>query len=317
MRTKLEILVSYLAGRGVPSDGPIRGELGDPSSEAGLFLEELRERSRGMLDAGLPEVPDLWTTPLGRAEPGHPGRSRRLLPALVACGLAATLLVALGLGWRAQEERVRRLEDALARRDAQWKERVGHLELALAARDHLPPVKPPPAATPTTPPIAPDPRGQASVLMLARLEDGLAKLDRRLKESEGPRIEPVTPTPADDQMRQDIEGLKQDFGARERALRDDLGELRSTLQGVIQVIRQLSAQTMMGGSMPIPYQVPFPAAGGVLDPGRNAATMPGQAPASGLSPTVPNAGHLHPGAVHPGHHPDHRMPGQHSPGGPG
>jgi hypothetical protein len=271
-----------------------------------------------MLDAGLPEVPDLWTVPLGRPEPGLAGPSRRLIPALVACGLAATLLVALGLGWMSQESRVRRLEDTLARRDAQWKERVDHLELALAARDHPPLVKATPAPSPTpSTPLAPDPRGQASALLLARLEDGLARLDRRLKEPEGPRAEPDTPMPVDDQTRQEIEGLRQDFGAREKALRDDLGELRSTLQGVIQVIRQLSAQSMMSGSMPVPYPVPFPATGGLLVPGTGAATMTGQAPASGLSPTVPGAGHLHPGTVHPGHHPDHRTPGQHSPGGPG
>ena len=58
MKTKLEMMVAYLAGRKGEAAESIRRELEDPTSEASRCLEAVRSRSRGVFGADLPEMPD-------------------------------------------------------------------------------------------------------------------------------------------------------------------------------------------------------------------------------------------------------------------
>ena len=56
MKTKLEMMVAYLAGRKGEAPELIRRELADPTSEASLCLEAVRSRSRGIFAADLPAM---------------------------------------------------------------------------------------------------------------------------------------------------------------------------------------------------------------------------------------------------------------------
>jgi hypothetical protein len=236
--------------------------------------------------------------------------------AMAACGIAALLLIAVAATWWGQAARIGRLEADLARRDDQWKGQVARLETAILARDRVAlakaPMPPAPAPRISAPTPAPTTRDKAPELLLARLEDGLAKLDRRLAESEG-----TQPTPTDatsDQLRQDFEGLKRDVEARDKDLRQGLREMRSALQGVVQYMRQLSVQQgMLQNSLQMPYQFPMPVYPGVVAPGVGTAAGAGNNTVQGG--TVPNpvqgqplpgTGQLHPGGQpsgvqHPGH----------------
>ena len=53
MKTKLEMMVGYLAGRQGESAESIRRKLRDPAGEASRWLEEVQSRSRDILDGGL------------------------------------------------------------------------------------------------------------------------------------------------------------------------------------------------------------------------------------------------------------------------
>ena len=58
MKTKLETMVAYLAGRKGEATDSIRHECEDPTSEASRCLEVVRLRSRRIFGANLPEMPD-------------------------------------------------------------------------------------------------------------------------------------------------------------------------------------------------------------------------------------------------------------------
>jgi hypothetical protein len=114
MKTKLEMMAGYLAGRRDASTDLIRQELGDPASEACLFLEAMQEKSRGALAVN------------------PPGRPERLW--LFVTGLAlvvALALIATGAGGWAHERRLRDIEASLSRENRGWADRVGRLETAV------------------------------------------------------------------------------------------------------------------------------------------------------------------------------------------
>ena len=78
MKTKLEMMVAYLAGRQGEAAESIRRELEDPTSEASRWLEAVRSRSRGIFGAGSPEGLDFVATRPDIPEepsPSHPARS--------------------------------------------------------------------------------------------------------------------------------------------------------------------------------------------------------------------------------------------------
>src|SRR5262249_35824194 len=125
MKTKMEMMAGYLAGRQDETAGAIRRELEDPSSEASRWLEAVRARSREILVPGSPEVLDAVATRPGRLpeEPrliaSRPIRNRPTAPAprvpgkrpsrtLWGASAAALLLLAPGARLRAAADPRRR-----------------------------------------------------------------------------------------------------------------------------------------------------------------------------------------------------------------
>jgi hypothetical protein len=249
MKTKLEMMAGYLAGRRDESADLVRQELGDPDSEACSFLEAIREKTRGA-----PGV-----DPLGWPDPGpsRPGAIARALPRparlpVTLFALAVSLvLIAVGAAWWAHDQRLRGIEAALSRGDRQWEGRVRRLEAAVARR------------------------GDAAESAQARLEAASGKLERWLGADHASRLDPDDPTLA--RLRHELDGLRQDLGALARAERQDLQELRSTLEEALRSLRRLEARPP---AQP-PVQVPVP----VLIP----MSTQGQGP--GLEHRDPNGGH--------------------------
>jgi hypothetical protein len=273
MKTKLEMMAGYLAGRRDESADLIRQELGDPASEACRFLEAMREKSRGALEVNPPGRPDpvpAPAAPVARALRG-PARLRVAVLALVV----SPVLIAVAAAWWAHDLRLRRIEASLAREDERWGGRVRSLETAVA-------------------------RGRdATESALARLEAALGKLERRLGEDHASRLDPDDPTVA--RLRRDLDDLRENLGASERADRQDLQELRSAIEEALRLLRLLEARPP---AQP-PVQVPVP----VLIP------MPAQGP--GLKHRDPDGDHPSPGPglqAPPG---DRRGSPARTPGGPG
>ncbi len=132
MKTKLEMMVAYLAGRKGEAAESIRRELEDPTSEASRCLEALRSRSRGVFGAELPEMPGPIPAPQSATgDRTRDARETAACPLLFGASSAALVFIAVGVAWRAQDDRLRHLEAILARREARWGDRFNRLEAAL------------------------------------------------------------------------------------------------------------------------------------------------------------------------------------------
>jgi|GEM_PF-3870565 len=263
MRTKLDLIVDYLADRGDGAAEPIRRELAEPASEASLFLEGLRERTRSMLDV----VPPPHERPRaairhGPVLPAAPAPSlKRWSPLPLAA--AATILVAVGVSWRDQQSQIRRLETANVRREQEWRSLLEKLETARAESAAKEKELKTAAQTPrkpakdiAPPQSAPEPRNRVTELLVARLEAGLTKLEDRLN-TPMPGPPPTERPELDlDQLRRELEVLKSDATAREKAIGKDLRELRMTLNQVMIWIRQLADRPPVQVPMLVPLQVP-------------------------------------------------------------
>ncbi len=235
MKTKLEMMADYLAGRRDESADLIRQELGDPASEACRFLEAMREKSRGVLEVNPPGRPDPGPAPRGPIARAFLKPAR--LPFTVVALVVSPVLIAVGAAWWAHDQRLRGIEASLARGDAGWEDRVRRLETAVARG------------------------GNATESALARLEAALGKLERRLGEDHASRLDPDDPTVA--RLRRDLDGLRQDLGARERADRQDLQELRSAIEEALRSLRRLEARppAQPPARVPVPVLIPMPAQG--------------------------------------------------------
>ena len=153
MKTKLDIMVGYLAGRQGEDVESIRREVEDPSSEASRWLEVVRARSRDCFSPGSPEELDIVPTRPGRLpqeprpiaprpsrdRPTAPrGSGRRLSRILWGASTAAMVLLAVVSAWRAQDDRLRRLETILDQREVRWGDHFKHLEEALTKHEAPP-----------------------------------------------------------------------------------------------------------------------------------------------------------------------------------
>ena len=198
MKTKLEIMVGYLAGRQGEDVESIRRELEDPSSEASRWLEAIRARSQGIFGPGSPEEPDIVAPRPGRwpEEPRliapRPSGDRPTAPAprvpgrrppriLWGASAATLVLLAVGAAWRAQDDRLRRLETILDRRETRWGDRFQHLEEALTKHE-APLQKPAPSPqVPSPREVKPPTRVDGPTrLALNRIERKLGELEQRL-----------------------------------------------------------------------------------------------------------------------------------------
>jgi hypothetical protein len=235
MKTKLEMMAGYLAGRRDESADLIRQEIGDPGSEACRFLEAIREKSRGALGVNPPGRPDPGQAPRGPIARVLPGPAR--LPVTVLALVVLPVLIAVGAAWWALDLRLRGIEASLSRGMERWDDRVRRLEAAVARG------------------------GNATESALARLEAALGKLERQLGEVHTSRLDPDDPTVA--RLRRDLEGLRQDLGARERADRQDLQELRSAIEEALRSLRRLEARPPAQPPLrvPVPVLIPLQAQG--------------------------------------------------------
>jgi hypothetical protein len=237
MKTKLEMMADYLAGRRDASAELIRQELGDPNSEARGFLEALQEKSRGSLAVIPAPRPDRRPArredgPIARALAGK-ARIRLAVLALVV----TALLAAVAAAWWTQTLRLRAIEASLARSNASWRERLGRLETAV------------------------DRGARANESALARLEAALDKLERRLGEAIATRVDPDDAIVS--RLRRDLDDLRQDLVARTLADRQELEDLRSIIDQAVRSLRRLEARppAQPPARVPVPVLIPMPAPG--------------------------------------------------------
>jgi hypothetical protein len=289
MKTKLEMMVAYLAGRQGAAAGSIRRELEDPTSEASRWLEALRSRSGEILGAGPREMAD--------PRPAHPTRDRtttrgmagrRPAGLLLGASAAALVLLAVAAAWRSQEGRLRRLAATLARREARWADRFDRLEVALARREAPPHGDPPGSKPPHAPELpAPLPTDRSTHLALARIEARLGQLGRQLEEGLAGRDQ-------DDQrvaqLRRDLDRLRQEVEMAGRASRQEGQALGAAIREILRLLRRLAWQPGPMEMMPVP--VPMP----VSPSGREPAVgqVPGMIPVPGPVPGPDQA----PGPAH-------------------
>jgi hypothetical protein len=135
MKTKLEALVSYLAGHEGDDAERLRAELGDPASEVNQFLTEIQALSRNALDErvlkwlGLPpHLPVNWLS--AARQPTAPSVTRAVIRALPLLLSVAACLLAFLLWLDCQRHR-HQLE--LALEEAHSGPRVGEAVDAVAA----------------------------------------------------------------------------------------------------------------------------------------------------------------------------------------
>jgi hypothetical protein len=213
----------------------------------------------------------------GALEVNPPGRPDRLwLPITGLALVLAPILIAAGAAWWAHELRLRGIEASLSRAHQGWTDQVGRLETAVARG------------------------GKATESALARLEAALSKLERRLGEVPAARLDPDDP--AVGRWIRDLEGLRQDLDARVRADRQDLQEMRASIEEARRSLRRLEARPT-----PQPVQVPVP----VLIP------LSRQAPGPGLESHDRDQGYPSQGSELPRSPGDRRGPPPRTSGPPG
>jgi hypothetical protein len=310
MNSKLEMMVRYLAGRQGEAAELIRRELADPRSEASRWLQAVRSRSRGLFGPALLEPWDPVAPPSIRdqATPSGVARSRRL-PLLFGASAAALVLLAVGVAWRAQDDRLRHLEAILARREARWGDRFNRLEATLARRE-APPQRPAPASTgpnshEVQPPTLAD---EPTRLALARLEARLDQLGQRLGEE--PR--PDRGDPQLTQLRSDLDRLKQEVESASRAGKQERQELSLAVREILHLLRRLAMRSRVPEPLPFPMPIPAPPQG----------RSPGAEPGPGLIPGPVQGPHQGPIQGQDHAHPDpnrgnpdwgtHGFPGGHT-----
>jgi hypothetical protein len=279
MKTKLEMMVTYLAGRKGEAAESIRRELDDPTSEASRCLVALQSRSRSAFSAEPPETPvpmPSRSIPNGATAREMPGK--RLPSLLLGAFSAALVLVAVGMAWQAQDERLRHLEATLARREAAWGDRFDLFEAALTRCEAL--SKRQIASSNGPNPQEPKPPVQTdgtTSLALARIEARLGELGQRLGEAQ-PRQDQDDQQLA--QVRRDLDRLRQEVESAVRTSKQESQGLSVTVREILELLRRL----MMHSRMTDPMQVPMPIPG--LPQGREPGLgqWPGKIPGPGQVP---------------------------------
>ena len=316
------MMVGYLSGKQGQAAESIRRELEEPTSEASRWIAALRQRTRDASRRTPPKAATARWSALQKYETiGHRPVRSRLFALLGAVSVAALVLAALGLAWRAQENELRRLETMLARREAHWASRFDELNALLARQTPVPQTRAP-STKETSPPQPKSPAAMdgPTILALARIEAKVGQLGERLRETQSAR----NPNdPMVDALRRDIEQLKNDVEARDQSRKQESRELNQVVQEVLQLLRGLTLRPWGGGA---PMQAPVP---GPLfqeqqrnGPQRQGLTpgaerLPGerQMPGQGYVPMEP--GQVNPNRGVPNFSGGYITPRMQRPGGPG
>jgi hypothetical protein len=274
MKTKLEKMVAYMAGRKGEAPESIRRELEDPMSEASQCLEALRSRSRGLFGADLTEMPE----PIPSRSTGNRATTRgiagsRLPSLLVGASSAALVFIAVGMTWRAQDDRLRNLEVKLEKRDDRWGDRFNRLEAALTRREG--PTQRQPASSKA--PIFPEPKPQTSAdrptsLALARIEARLGELEQQLGQGQPMRDQ-------DDQqvaqLRRDLDRLSQEVEIAVRTRKQESQKLSTAVREILELLRRLTMNSGAMAPMQVPGPIPIPPQGQHPGVGQGPGMMPG------------------------------------------
>ncbi len=280
MKTKLEMMVAYLAGRKGEAAELIRRELADPTSESSLCLEAVRSRSRGIFGADLPAMPGpIPSRPIRTPATARRMAGNRLPSLLLGASSAALVFIAVGMAWRAQDARLRKIEATLGRREARWGDRFDRLEAALTSRE-APSQKQPVSSNrpnlqepkPTTPTDAP------TSLALARIEARLGEFGQRLGEGQ-PRMDQDDQQVA--QLRLDLDGLRQEVKIAVRASKQESQELGMAVREILQLLRRLTMQSRAAEPMQVPVPIPFAPNGHGPGVGQGPGMISGPAPVPG------------------------------------
>jgi hypothetical protein len=273
MKTKLEMMVVYLAGRKGEAAESIRRELEDPTSEASCCLEAVRSRSRRVFGADLPEMADPIPSRSIRNRATARGMAGRRLPWLLfGASSAALVFIAVGTAWRAQDDRLRHLEATLARREDGWGDRFNRLEAALTRRE--PPSQRQPASSngPNLQELKPPtPADGTTSLALARIEARLGELGQRLGEGQ-PRQDQDDQRVA--QLRRDLDRLRQEVEIAVRSSKQESQELSVAVREILELLRRLTIP------IPVPPQGHEPGVG----QGPGMISGPGQVPGQAQMP---------------------------------
>ena len=292
MKTKLEMMVAYLAGRQGETAELIRRELEDPTSEASRWLEAVRSRSRGVFSTDGLETQDLIPPPSIRNRATAPGVARRrLAPLLIGASSAALVFLAVSAAWRAQDDRLRHLEAIQAqRREARWGDRFNRLEAALLRWEAPPQRQTPGSKGPNTPELKPPtPTDRPTSLALARIEARLGELGQRLGEGQ-PRQDPDDPRVA--QLGRDLDRLRQEMEIAGRASKQESQELSVAVREILHLLRHLAMHSRAPEPMPVPVPIPVPPQGHEPGMGQGPGMIPGPGPVPGPA-QMPGQGHSH------------------------
>jgi hypothetical protein len=285
MKTKLEMMVAYLAGRKGEAADSIRRELEDPTSEASRCLDAVRSRSRMLFGADLAEMPVLIPSrsiPDRTTARGMAGRRQRSL--LVGASSAALIFIAVGMQWRAQHVRLRHLEATLVRGESRWEDRFNRLEAALARRQAPSQTQPASAIRPNRQELKPvSPAEIPTNLALARIEARLGELGQRLGNGQS-RQDQDNQSVA--QLQRDLDRLRQDVEVSVRTSKQESQELSVAVREIRELLRRLTIRSLATEPMQVPVLIPVPLQGHELGVGQNPnmISRPRQVPGQGQMP---------------------------------
>ena len=230
----------------------------------------------------------------------HAATARRMagkrLPSLLfGASSAALVFIAVGMAWRAQDNRLRHLEATLGRREARWGDRFNRLEAALTRREAPSQRQPVSSNGPNLQELKPTiPADGPTSLALARIEARLGELGQRLGEGQ-PRLDQDDQQVA--QLRRDLDGLRQEVEIAVRASKQESQELSAAVREILQLLRRLTMQSRATQPMQVPVPIPVPPQGHEPGVGQGTgmisgpAQVPGQAQMPGQDhPIGPPAG---------------------------
>jgi hypothetical protein len=233
MTTKLDELVGFLAGReGKPE---FLEELAEPTSEANLFLEATRTRSKALIEE-----------PSTRSRP-KPRVSRDRIGPITWAGLCL-MLTLLALAFWLVESRLRRIEENGRKAEIEAQASTARLEQILSRmiETRLDPADLEPIAK-----------------TLTRLETSLQRLERS---PDAPGPDPILA-----QVRDDLANLRLELSAGEKTKGRKIEELQASIHEVGRVLRLLLTRLEPPQAPTTPEQPPrtFPSTRPSGTPGRN------------------------------------------------
>ena len=273
MKTKLETMVAYLAGRKGEAADSIRHECEDPTSEASRCLEAVRLRSRRIFGANLPEMPDPIPSRLILNQTAARRAGGNRLPSLlVAASSAAVVLIAVGTAWRAQDHHLRQLEATLEKSEGRWGDRFNRLEAALTRRETSIQRQPSSSKGPNLEDLKPSGPADASTsLALARIEARLGEFGQQLGDGRPTQDQDA---PQVDQLRQDLDRLRQEVELAVRASKQESQATSVAVREILELLRRLTMRLRTTDPMQVPLPIPVVPQG--HEPG--VGQLPGMAP---------------------------------------